>query len=244
MYKLNKKNIYNANNNTLLVNNNKHSLKSVIINSISASIIIIFLLLVFEVLFYFLVTKHDITSYLKHINKKLPPQYIAVEEVLINILDDTIRNNINNNSLNSPNTEQNNNSPDIIKNIMVHKNNDETVVFFTKTYRDKLVELFSKSVNELIDTELNNFNTNVTKKYIEFSLYVGLYVIIVLAFHYLNKNSIEWGKIAIILLFSYTLIIICELFFYYKVYSEVRLINDNKLINNIIQKFKKMSMGS
>lgn len=232
MYKLNKKNI-NHTNNFIRSTLHKLSLKSVIINSISASIIIIFLLIVFEIIFYFLVTKQDIIKYLKHIDKKLPTQYIAVEELLINVLDNTPSQNKNN-------TSQNNNIPDVIKNIMVHKNDDnsEVTVFFTKLYRDKLINLFNNSVNELIAVDFKQFNTNTYKRYIELSLYVGLYVIIVIAFHYLYKNTIEWGKITLILLFSYTLIILCEVFFYYKVYSKVRLINDNKLINNIIVNMK------
>lgn len=232
MYKLNKKNI-NHTHNFIRSTLHKLSLKSVIINSISASIIIIFLLIVFEIIFYFLVTKQDIIKYLKHIDKKLPTQYIAIEELLINVLDNTPSQNKNN-------TSQNNNIPDVIKNIMVHKNdnNSEVTVFFTKLYRDKLIDLFNNSVNELIAVDFKQFNTNTYKRYIELSLYVGLYVIIVIAFHYINKNTIEWGKITLILLFSYTLIILCELYFYYKVYSKVRLINDNKLINNIIVNMK------
>lgn len=232
MYKLNKKNI-NTTNNFIRSTLHKLSLKSVLINSISASIIIIFLLIVFEIIFYFLVTKQDIIKYLKHIDKKLPTQYIAVEEILINVLDNTPSQNKNN-------TSQNKNIPDVIKNIMVHKNDDnsEVTVFFTKLYRDKLIDLFNNSVNELIAVDFKQFNTNTYKRYIELSLYVGLYVIIVIAFHYLYKNTIEWGKITLILLFSYTLIILCEVFFYYNVYSKVRLINDNKLINNIIVNMK------
>lgn len=234
MYKLNKKNI-NTTNNFILSTINKLDLKSVIINSISASIIIIFLLLVFEIIFYFLVTKQDIIKYLKHIDKKLPIQYIAIEELLINVLDNTYNTSQNNNT-----PSQYNNIPDVIQNIMVHKNEDnsEVNVFFTKLYRDKLIDLFNNSVDELIAVDFNQFNTNTYKRYIELSLYVGLYIIIVIAFHYLYKNTIEWGKITLILLFSYTLIILCEVFFYYKVYSKVRLINDNKLINNIIVNMK------
>lgn len=239
MYKLNKKNI-NHTNNFIRSTLHKLSLKSVIINSISASIIIIFLLLVFEIIFYFLVTKQDIIKYLKHIDKKLPIQYIAIEELLINVLDNTPSQNKNNTSQNNNTPSQNNNIPDVIKNIMVHKNEDnsEVNVFFTKLYRDKLIDLFNNSVDELIAVDFNQFNTNTYKRYIELSLYVGLYVIIVIAFHYLYKNTIEWDKITLILLFSYTLIILCEVFFYYKVYSKVRLINDNKLINNIIVNMK------
>lgn len=193
--------------------------KTIIIDSISASTIIIFVLLVFELIFYFLVTKEDIIKYLNHIDKRIPKQQIILEELFYKLL--------NKHSIEGAN-------------ILIQENEtkNETSVYFLKKYRDKLVNIYNTSVDQLILEDTTNFEKYKFKKYIELGLYIGLYTIIVIAFHYNFRSNISWRKIGMILFFSYTLIILCEVFFYYKVYSKVRLVDDHKLVNNLINEIK------
>lgn len=194
--------------------------KKIIIDSISASTIIIFVLLVFELIFYFLVTKQDIIKYLKHIDKRIPKQQFVLEELFYKLL-------------NKHSTEG--------ANILIQENETrtETSVYLLKKYRDKLVNIYNTSIEQLILEDTTNFEKYKFKKYIELGLYIGLYTIFIIVFHYNFRSNISWRKISIILFFSYTLIIICEVFFYYKVYSKVRLVDDHKLVNNIINEIKK-----
>ena len=254
MYKINKnKNSTNSKkNNKILREIRNINLKKIVIDSISASTIIIFVLLIFELIFYFMVTKEDIMNYLKYIDKRWPKKKILVEELFIKLLDKLEeKNNLNNsnnpnNSNNLNNSNNINNSISKIKNLMVYKNNekDETHIFFIKIIKDKLINTFNNSVNQLIDEDVKQFNILKKKKYIELGIYIGIYIILLLAFHYYNKHNISWYKIGLILLLSYTLIILCEIFFYYKVYSKVRLIDDHKLVNNILLELKKNNISN